>query len=69
VGYIRSTPLRALWVCLVINPLLNALNESGYSYQLKSSTPETYTMCYLLYMDDFRFMREPQDNLINRLTL
>ena len=34
-----------------MNPLSNTLNETGYGHQIKRSTAEIHTICYLLYMD------------------
>lgn len=52
-GIFQGDSLSALWFCLALNPLSNALNTSKYGFDLKS-TEHTKTLSHLLYMDDLK---------------
>lgn len=52
-GIFQGDSLSALWFCIALNPLSNAIKETGHGYKLKASTV-TATVSHLFYMDDLK---------------
>lgn len=52
-GIFQGDSLSALWFCLAINPISNALNRTTYGFKLKSHE-NARQVTHLLYMDDLK---------------
>jgi hypothetical protein len=48
---VRFSPL---WFCLVINPLTNLLNSTGYGFNIRLNNTTLSKLNHLLYMDDLQ---------------
>lgn len=53
-GIFQGDALSALWFCLCLNPLSNALNRTSYGFNIKNGKNTEHTISHLLYMDDIK---------------
>lgn len=53
-GIYQGDSLSALWFCLALNPLSNALNNSQIGFQLKHQKEVLNTISHLFYVDDLK---------------
>ncbi|XP_078050794.1 uncharacterized protein LOC144477179 [Augochlora pura] len=53
-GIFQGDSLSALWFCMSLNPLSNALNNTNYGYAIKTDNTTHHKINHLLYMDDIK---------------
>lgn len=53
-GIFQGDSLSALWFCLCLNPLSNALNSTSYGFNIKHQNEIKHKINHLLYMDDIK---------------
>ena len=66
-GIFQGDSLSALWFCMCLNPLSNALNNTKLGFQIKHQKTVKHTINHLLYMDDIKLYAQSQTQMKNLL--
>lgn len=62
-GIFQGDGLSALWFCMCLNPLSNALNDSKYGFNIKHQKKVQHKINHLLYMDDIKIYASTRTEL------
>lgn len=68
-GIFQGDSLSALWFCMCLNPLSNALNDTNHRFQIKHQKTVKHTINHLLYMDDIKLYAPSQTQMKNMLKI
>jgi hypothetical protein len=68
-GIYQGDSLSPLWFCLVINPLTNLLNSTGYGFNIRLNNTTLSKLNHLLYMDDIKLYASKKNHILSLLTI
>lgn len=68
-GIFQGDALSALWFCMCLNPLSQALNSSQLGFSIKNKHKTDHTTSHLLYMDDLKLYANSTDQLRQLLNI
>jgi hypothetical protein len=68
-GIYQGDSLSPLSFCLVINPLINLLNSTGYGFNIRLNNTTLSKLNHLLYMDDIKLYASKKNHILCLLTI